>query len=328
MAVTRKVVNELMTRSGVVVGGPFTKAIREIIKQAMGQGKTEDWIIKHVPTTDAFAVHKGHKKAPKKKSPARAMPLVPAYRRGEDPRFDEWRKELAKQADASRKRREAWEAKMSAEAAERNQRNEAQRKEETKALIAHEATVEDRVEYIQEHIPTSLMREWALWVHRHNEGQPITELVAAFLMKYQPAPAEPVPAPVVPNVPARKPSATPRQHYALTPTEEKYREIKSRARRQQSAWAKIIKEAGICWVTGSREGLEAAHIKPFSICTAAEAVSLDNGVCLTATVHKMFDSITSIDQIPDDEPMRKIMDMDKFVELLELRNLMLADDAA
>ncbi|EDL8063703.1 hypothetical protein CTA21_16250 [Salmonella enterica] len=348
---TKKDVNKLLEKSGVKRGGPFTKAIRTIIVQAAGAGRSEDWIINHVPTTEAYATYKSHlpkhnaakakvkrEKALNKLRVATPRPsrlfAVPDYRRGDDPRYKEFREGLDKINTQNRERREAWEQKMAEEASERNARNAEQRQKEARQQVHHDAIVEKRIAYIRKHIPAHLMPTWALWHTRHNEGQPVAELVAAFLAEHTPAPVVDIPVPeaapvAAPKAPQPAPQPTPRQQYAIEPVEDKYRQIQSRARRQQSAWAKLIKEAGICMVTGSREGLEAAHIKPFAICTAAEAVDLNNGVCLTATVHKIFDSITSIDQIAEDEPMRKIMDMDKLAELLALRQLMLAgSDAA
>lgn len=118
------------------------------------------------------------------------------------------------------------------------------------------------------------------------------------------------------------------QEYVILPADEKYRQIESVARRQQSQWAKAIKAlaTGKCRVTGSTLALEAAHIKPFAICSAAEAVALSNGVCLTATVHKLFDSISSVDDIPKDDPMRQVMNLDALAELIARRNKMNAHD--
>lgn len=112
------------------------------------------------------------------------------------------------------------------------------------------------------------------------------------------------------------------QDYIIMPLEEKTREITTLARRQQSQWAKAVRERGgnVCYVTGSSMALEAAHLKPFAICSVAEAVALDNGVCLTASVHRLFDSISSIDELPTSDPLLKCIDRKKLAELIDRRN--------
>ena len=111
------------------------------------------------------------------------------------------------------------------------------------------------------------------------------------------------------------------QDFAILPASEKYYQIHSVARRQQSQWAKAIKAIakGKCYVTGSTLALEAAHIKPFAICDNIEAVTLTNGVCLTASVHLLFDSISSVKEIPKNDPLLRIMDMEKLAELIDRR---------
>jgi len=115
---------------------------------------------------------------------------------------------------------------------------------------------------------------------------------------------------------------TEEQAFILMPLDEKTREIESIARRQQSQWAKAIRaRAGNrCWITNSVVSLEAAHIKPFSICSPEEAVDLDNGVCLTASIHKLFDSISSIDELPENDQIVKLIDRKKMDELIHKRD--------
>ncbi len=114
------------------------------------------------------------------------------------------------------------------------------------------------------------------------------------------------------------------QKYVVMPAAEKYREVQSLTRRQQSQWAKAIKARAndCCYVTGSILALEAAHIKPFCICSNEDAISLDNGVCLTATVHSLFDSISTVADIPKDDPLYKLIDLKKLEELIARRDKM------
>ncbi|WP_413732945.1 HNH endonuclease [Sodalis sp. RH20] len=114
------------------------------------------------------------------------------------------------------------------------------------------------------------------------------------------------------------------QIYVVMPAADKYREIQSLARRQQSQWAKAIKARadGRCYLTGSMLALEAAHIKPFCICSNEDAISLDNGVCLTATVHRLFDSISTVTDIPRVDPLYNLIDLKKMEELITRRDEM------
>ena len=114
------------------------------------------------------------------------------------------------------------------------------------------------------------------------------------------------------------------QKYAVMPVADKYREVQSQARRQQSQWAKAIKALanGRCYITGSMLALEAAHIKPFCICSNEDAVSLENGICLTATVHSLFDSISTVADIPKADPLYKLIDLKKLEELIAHRDKM------
>jgi hypothetical protein len=114
------------------------------------------------------------------------------------------------------------------------------------------------------------------------------------------------------------------QEYVVMPAVDKYRDIQSLARRQQSQWAKAIKARanGRCCVTGSMLALEAAHIKPFCICSNEDAISLDNGACLTATIHSLFDSISTVADIPKTDPLSKLINFQKLEELIALRDKM------
>lgn len=111
--------------------------------------------------------------------------------------------------------------------------------------------------------------------------------------------------------------------WAIVPMAEKTRQVMAEGRLQQSQWAKAVKNmyGNKCAVTGSTVGLEACHIKPFAECTPAEAVDLNNGVCLTASVHALFDSGA---QLPADDPLAKIIDPRKWALLLERRKELLA----
>lgn len=94
----------------------------------------------------------------------------------------------------------------------------------------------------------------------------------------------------------------------------KTRTVETQARLQQTAWAKAIKARdGKCIVTGSRIALEACHIKPFAECTHAEAVALDNGVTLTASVHALLDSGQELDL---SDPLSSIMDIEKYLSIV------------
>lgn len=112
--------------------------------------------------------------------------------------------------------------------------------------------------------------------------------------------------------------------FIITPASEKYREVQSQIRRQQSQWAKAIKALAnnLCYLTDSELALEAAHIKPFCLCSNMEAVSLDNGVCLTATAHRLFDSISNATDIPTADPLYKLINIQKLEELILLREQM------
>lgn len=114
------------------------------------------------------------------------------------------------------------------------------------------------------------------------------------------------------------------QEYVIMPHAEKYRQIEALARRQQSQWAKAVKAMarGRCYVTGSMLALEAAHVKPFCICSAKDAVDVENGVCLTASVHTLFDSISAISEVPKDDPLYKLMDIKKLAQLIARRDKM------
>ncbi|EAT4124879.1 HNH endonuclease [Salmonella enterica] len=112
------------------------------------------------------------------------------------------------------------------------------------------------------------------------------------------------------------------QAFVIMPLAEKTREVESLARRQQSQWANAIRaRAGNrCWITGSVVSLEAAHLKPFCLCSPAEAVSLDNGVCLTASVHRLFDRISALDELPEGDPIIALIDRQKMDELIRRRD--------
>lgn len=89
------------------------------------------------------------------------------------------------------------------------------------------------------------------------------------------------------------------------------------ARTAQKAWAKaVIALAGWrCTVTGTCHALEAAHIKPFVDCSVSEAYSLQNGVCLTASAHRLFDSGQ---EVASDDPLARIVNT-KMLEELHMR---------
>lgn len=112
--------------------------------------------------------------------------------------------------------------------------------------------------------------------------------------------------------------------FVAMPAAEKYREVQSLARRQQSQWAKAIKALanGRCYLTDSTLALEAAHIKPFCLCSNEDAVSLDNGVCLTATIHRLFDSVSTLADIPKTDPLYKLINLKKLEEMIALREHM------
>ncbi|EFO7976635.1 hypothetical protein HO291_003491 [Salmonella enterica] len=114
------------------------------------------------------------------------------------------------------------------------------------------------------------------------------------------------------------------QEFVILPADEKYRQVEALARRQQSQWAKAVKAraGGRCHVTGSALALEAAHIKPFCLCSTQEAVSLTNGVCLTASVHTLFDSIASVNDIPKNDPLYRLLDLKKLGQLIAQRDKM------
>lgn len=106
--------------------------------------------------------------------------------------------------------------------------------------------------------------------------------------------------------------------YEIMPLEEKTRQVMAEGRLQQSQWAAAVKAkaGGRCMVTGSTVGLQACHIKPFAICTAAEAVDVANGICLTASIHALFDSGA---ELPAGDPLATIIDKAKWAALLKQR---------
>jgi hypothetical protein len=105
-------------------------------------------------------------------------------------------------------------------------------------------------------------------------------------------------------------------HYLAIPAEHKTKTTTAEARTAQAAWAAavIAIAGGRCNVTGSRLGLEACHIKPFADCTVTEAYSLTNGVCLTATAHRMLDNGSL--STSNDDPFSALLDMEAVSALL------------
>ncbi|THA90239.1 HNH endonuclease [Enterobacter hormaechei] len=96
--------------------------------------------------------------------------------------------------------------------------------------------------------------------------------------------------------------------------EAKTRPVEAQARLQHTAWAQAIKSRdGACVVTGSTYALEACHVKPFAVCTVAEARDLDNGVTLTASVHSLLDS--GIRDLNPADPLTSIVKVDAWTEL-------------
>ncbi|UAN47218.1 HNH endonuclease [Serratia sp. JSRIV001] len=91
---------------------------------------------------------------------------------------------------------------------------------------------------------------------------------------------------------------------------EKTKQVMAKQRIQQTKWASAVKAlAGFrCQATGTEYALEACHIKPFSECNNQEAWDIMNGICLTASVHSLYDSGIYEDLSPDD-PLTTIIDI-------------------
>ncbi|BDH45214.1 hypothetical protein TUM12370_12580 [Salmonella enterica subsp. enterica serovar Choleraesuis] len=94
------------------------------------------------------------------------------------------------------------------------------------------------------------------------------------------------------------------------PASEKTRQVMKKQRIQQTKWASAIKAlAGFkCQATGTRYALEACHIKPFAECTNEEAWDLANGICLTASVHALYDS-GLYECLDPDDPLTAIINI-------------------
>lgn len=91
---------------------------------------------------------------------------------------------------------------------------------------------------------------------------------------------------------------------------EKTKEAMAKQRIQQSKWANAVKALANhrCQATGTRYALEACHIKPFSECNDQEAWDLTNGICLTASVHTLYDEGLH-NQLSEDDPLTALINI-------------------
>ncbi|MBG0557279.1 MULTISPECIES: HNH endonuclease signature motif containing protein [Enterobacter] len=96
------------------------------------------------------------------------------------------------------------------------------------------------------------------------------------------------------------------------PASEKTKEAMAKQRIQQSKWATAVKAlAGYkCQATGTQYALEACHIKPFSKCNDLEAWDVTNGICLTASVHTVYDAGLHEALSPED-PLTALISVEK-----------------
>jgi hypothetical protein len=114
--------------------------------------------------------------------------------------------------------------------------------------------------------------------------------------------------------------------YLTVPAAAKTKEITALSRVAQQKWSRavIALAGGRCDLTGTTYALDAAHIKPFKDCNDREAYDLANGVCLTASAHRLFDAglLTSVAH----DPLMQIIDADAAQTLIARRDAVMATD--
>lgn len=95
------------------------------------------------------------------------------------------------------------------------------------------------------------------------------------------------------------------------PASEKTKVAMAKQRIQQSKWANAVKALANhrCQATGTRYALEACHIKPFSECNDLEAWDLTNGICLTASVHSIYDAGLH-NELSRDDPLTTLINVE------------------
>jgi len=95
------------------------------------------------------------------------------------------------------------------------------------------------------------------------------------------------------------------------PASEKTKKVMAKQRIQQSKWANAVRALANhrCQATGTRYALEACHIKPFSECNDLEAWDLTNGICLTASVHTIYDAELH-KKLSQDDPLTALINVE------------------